>query len=66
MPIIKICLFQFDYRTHLTGVEWGEPGCAGLWKQGVDTQTGQTAEVAAVGSKWAGPEEGEIPQNDWP
>lgn len=48
------------------GVEWSESGSAGLWKQGVDPQTGETSEAAAVGTERAGPKEGEIPQNDWP
>lgn len=36
---IKIVSFDFNI-SWCAGVEWGEPSCAGLWKQGVDTQTG--------------------------
>lgn len=47
-------------------MEWGEPGCAGLWEQGVNTQTGQATQAAVMGSERAGPEESQIPQNDRP
>ncbi len=48
----------------ITGVERGKPGGAGLWEQGVDTETCQTPQTAAVGSERAGPEESQVPQND--
>lgn len=48
----------------IIGVERGKPGSAGLRKQGVDTETCQTPQTAAVGSERVGPEESQVPQND--
>lgn len=55
-----------QWMCRCSGVERGEPGRAGLWKQAVDAQTGETAEAAAVGAERARPEEAEVSEDDGP